>query len=105
MKANLVKSLSAKRGIRPSMENYIESLILKPSKQANNFIEAAERGLIHSIKDQKGKDIHIDFKKIEYYLPISITFEFLADLMHTKPIFNAKIKKSLQEQDIIYASV
>ena len=90
----------AKKGIQPSMENYIEDLILKPSRQANNFIEAAERGLIHNIKDRSGKRVHIDFKNIKYYLPVSITFEFLADLMHAKPIFNAKIRKSLREHDI-----
>ena len=80
---------SAKRGGLGRLKKHIEELVLRPSRQNNRFIEAAQKDLIESIKHQDGRLIDLDFRRVKYYVPIIATFEFASGMQGSRQIFDS----------------
>jgi len=66
----------AKRGAPDRVKKTLKHLITDPSIQSHRFIDllSGERK-DHNFIDHKGNTITIDSKKINYFLPLNITFE------------------------------
>lgn len=89
-----------RRGAQDRLEKHVEELVLAPSRQANNFIEAIKQSKLSYIKDATGKKISIDFSGVRYFVPISITLENLGLLSSPREIVEAGMNKGMAPQDI-----
>ncbi len=91
---------SARRGGLGRLKRHIEDLVLHPSRQNNQFIEAAQKGLIQSTKHQNGKAININLEKVKYYIPIIATLEFASGMQDSRQIFDSGLAKGMEPQEI-----
>lgn len=88
-----------RRGAEERLQKHIDELILEPSRQANNFIDAVKTGVITDIRDSSGK-LSIDFSELNYFIPVSITLENLGLLTDARNIVKASMNKELPPEKI-----
>ena len=92
---------SARRGGLDRLGYHIEELVLRPSRQNNQFIEAAQKGLLKFIKCRGvSKLVNLDFEKIKYYIPIISTMDFAGGLQDSRQIFESGLSKGMQAQEL-----
>jgi len=88
-----------KRGAQDRLQKHVDELVLDPSRQANNFIDAIKKDKLSYIKDS-GKKISIDFSGVKYFVPVSITLENLGMLSNPREIVEAGMNKEMTPQEI-----
>lgn len=89
-----------KRGAQDRLQKHVDELVLEPSRQANNFIDAVKRDKLSYVKDTAGRRLDIDFTDVKYFVPISITLENLGMLSNPREIVDAGMNKGMAPQDI-----
>ena len=90
----------AQRGAPDRLSEKLRELIEEPSDQANRFITYLKKNkTIHTFRDKSGKNNLIDSSKINYYIPLGITFAHLGMISsNIKKLIEAGIiKKKLNE--------
>lgn len=93
-------SPQGRRGAEDRLQRHVDELVLEPSRQANNFIDAVKSGKLKNVKDSNGRSINIDFSEIRYFIPISITLENLGTMSDARSVMKAGMNKELRAQDI-----
>lgn len=78
----------ARRGAADRLQKHIQELIIDPSSQANNFIDAARKGLLQ-INSIDGKNDNLDLSGVSHYLPLAVTNENLGISTNPRAIVEA----------------
>jgi hypothetical protein len=90
----------SRRGAEDRLQKHVDELVLDPSRQANNLIEAIKQNKLSYIKDSAREKVSIDFTGVRYFVPISITLENLGMLSSAREIVEAGMNKGMLPQDI-----
>jgi hypothetical protein len=88
----------ARRGAPDNLFETLHKLIEEPSEQAHRFISYLKNNKsIHSFRTKRGEVNVIDSSKINYYIPLGITFSYLGFISsNLKELINAGfIKKKI----------